>query len=476
MATEIDPGEVVPERPPRFPRGDWRIRWRVALVGALIAAVGGSGWLLDQELGPRAAASGSPEGLTTGAWFCPHGGGPGLRAWVVITNPGLERASIRMTTLTSLGEEAVRSFSLGPGRQTFREVRGDDASAATEVEYFGGQVGASALLQSGTPGGGVAAEACVAGPQREWFLPDERTTEGENAYLVVMNPFAESASFDIELLTEGRIVRPAALTPFALGPRSSTAIHVNDHALLFEAEATISARVILRIGRVIVGSTIVTDGGIRAEAGVSLSSDQWIFPAAGYAEPMEVVVMDTGEATTEMTVASQSANAQRLVSGPEGLSVAGGGVGTFQIDGLPDAGAVVQSSNQTPFVSLLRLSGPNGDVANLTGASSSASVWLVMPSVPPSGGTQFVVLENPGRVDALVSFTVIGARGGAALAAVTVPAGRTVTIALAPTVGKRAVSVLVRASEGTIVAASVSYSSGGKGYAATLALPMKNLG
>ena len=87
-----------------------------------------------------------------------------------------------------------------------------------------------------------------------------------------------------------------------------------------------------------------------------------------------------------------------------------------------------------------------------------------------------MVLENPGRVDALVSFTVIGARGGAALGAVTVPAGRTVTIPLAPTVGKRAVSVLVTASEGTIVAASVSYSSGGKGYAATLALPMKNLG
>jgi hypothetical protein len=103
-------------------------------------------------------------------------------------------------------------------------------------------------------------------------------------------------------------------------------------------------------------------------------------------------------------------------------------------------------------------------------------MWLVMPSVPPSGGTQFVVLENPGRLDALVSFAVIGGRSGAALAAVTVPAGRTVAIALAPAVGKRAVSVLVRATGGTIVASSVSYSSGGKGYAATLALPMKNLG
>jgi hypothetical protein len=186
--------------------------------------------------------------------------------------------------------------------------------------------------------------------------------------------------------------------------------------------------------------------------------------------------MDLGLSTAELTVNSLSATAERLVSGPIGLSVPAGGVATFQVDGLPEAGSVVRSTNQVPVVLALRLAGPNGDSATLAGAPAPAAAWLVMATVPPSGGTEFVVLENPGRTDAVVTFTLIGGGAAPPLAPVTVPAGRTIQVPLAPVVGKRPASVVVHSEGATIVAAGVSYSSGDTGYAATLAIPIKNIG
>lgn len=452
-----------------------KLRWGAIVAAALAVAVGASAWLIDSRVGPRAQAAGSPQGFVTGAWFCPHGGSTGWRAWIVVANPGDEPVAVRVTSFTASGPGDSASFSVGAGRQVYREVAATDPSASTEVEYFGGIVGASAVIQAG-PTGGVAAEGCSIGPHRDWLLPDERTSVGETAYVVVMNPFAQDASFDVVIRSEDREVRPTALTPFALGPRASVGIRVNDYALLAEGEDTVAVEVVPRSGRVIAGGTVSTATGLRAEMGLDSASGEWIVPAAGYQGSTEIVAMDLGLSTAEMSVDSQSATASRLVSGPVGLSVPAGGVATFQVDGLPDAGALVRSTNGVPVALALRLTGENGDVATLFGAPEAAASWLAMATVPPNGGTQSLVLENPGPTDSIVTFTLIGAAAAPPLAPVTVPAGRTIQVALGPAVGKRGVSVLVRSQAGGIVVASMSSSAGGTGYAVTLAIPIKNIG
>jgi hypothetical protein len=451
-----------------------RLRWNAVLALLVVVALGVSAWLFDSRFGPRAQASGDPEGFVSGAWFCPHGGSPGWRAWVVVANPGDHPVAVRATTFTTNGGGDAVNFSVGAGKQVYREVPATDPSSSTEVEYFGGAIGASAVIQAGTAGG-VAAEGCSIGPHRDWLMPDERTSVGETAYIVVMNPFAQDASFDVVIRSEDRQVRPASLTPYVLGPRTSVGIRVNDYVLLAEGEATVAVEVVPRLGRVVAGGTVATATGLRAEVGLDSEAEEWVIPASGYAGSVELVAMDLGLSTAELTVNSQSATSDRLVSGPIGLSVPAGGVASFQVDGLPDAGSVVRSTNQVPVALALRLSGPNGDSATLAGAPAPAAAWLVMATVPPSGGTEFVVLENPGRTDAVVTFTLIGG-GAAPLAPVTVPAGRTIQVPLAPAVGKRPASVVVHSEGGTIVAAGVSYSSGDTGYAATLAIPIKNVG
>jgi hypothetical protein len=441
----------------------------------LVVALGLSAWLFDSQFGPRARASGDPQGFITGAWFCPHGGSPGWRAWVVVANPGDQPVAVRATTFTTNGAAEAVNFSVGAGRQVYREVPATDQSSSTEIEYFGGAVGASAVIQAGATGG-VAAEGCSIGPHRDWLMPDERTSSGETAYVVVMNPFAQDASFDVVIRSEDRQVRPATLTPYVLAPRTSVGIRVNEYALQAEGEATVAVEVVPRLGRVVAGGTVATTTALRAALGVDSAAGEWVIPSSGFTGQAELVAMDLGLSTAELTVDSQSAEAERLVSGPVGLSVPAGGVATFQVDGLADSGLVVRSTDQVPVVLALRLTGSNGDLATLTGAPAPAGAWLVMATVPPSGGTEFVVLENPGRTDAVVTFTLIGGGSAPPLAAVTVPAGRTIQVPLSAAVGKRSVSVEVHSEGGTIVAAGVSYSSGDTGYAATLGIPIKNLG
>ena len=48
---------------------------------------------------------------------------------------------------------------------------------------------------------GVAAEPCAADAARRWFLADGTTQLGEEAYVIVANPFAVAAVMDVVLYT-----------------------------------------------------------------------------------------------------------------------------------------------------------------------------------------------------------------------------------------------------------------------------------
>jgi hypothetical protein len=136
---------------------------------------------------------------------------------------------------------------------------------------------------------------------------------------------------------------------------------------------------------------------------------------------------------------------------------------------------VVQSSNQVPVVAVRRTDGESGDSAILGGEADAARAWVVLPAVAPAGGNQLLLLQNAGRVDASVSLILIGRSGpidNPSTDSMVVPSGRLVTVDLSSVSAGSPVSVLVTASQGTIVAGCASYSLDGKGYAATLGVPV----
>jgi hypothetical protein len=395
---------------------------------------------------------------------------------VVITNPGPAPAGVRLTSFGQDGVQSVAAFSIAPERQVYRQLAAGQPSSATQIEYFGGWVGASTVVRSGGPSAPVAAARCAGGPARAWFLPDQTTGREESAVVTVMNPFAEEASFDVVISTERRDVRPKPLSPFVLRAHHSVAIRVNDHVLKGPGERTVAVVVLPRIGRVIAGGLVVSDSGVRAEGAVSFPRTRAIVPAAGYSGPGELLLMNPGLTSADLLVIGEGPAGQRPVAGPGGISLGPGRVRTIGVDGLPDAGVAVEATEDGTVVAAMRLAS-EGDLATIAGTARGSGSWLVLPTLPPTGGQSFLALENSGRDPATVTIRLLGPNGPVAatgLESISVPSGRTVRMPIPTTfVEEVPLSAVVTAEGGTLVVSGASYSRGGSGYAATLGIPMR---
>lgn len=449
------------------------IRGRAVALLVVVAFLTGSGLVLDRTVGPKGIAQGAPFAGPSGALFCPHGGHIGWKGWVVVTNPGRRRVRVRLTQLGKEGKRSVSTFTIGSLRQVYREVSANDPGDATQVEYFGGWVGASAIVERDGPGG-VAAERCEQAAHRVWFVMDLPTGADQTSYLVVMNPFDEPAEFDVVLRTEKRVVAAGTLSPYVLAPQHSVGIQINDFLLQGPGEESLTAQVIQRMGRVVSGGLELSGTGIRAEAGVPAARTRWLMPAGADAGTRQLVVLNDGDSRADLSAVAEGPTVQRLMSGLEGFSVGPGEVKTFRTERVKDAGMLVAASNGRPMIPALRLTGLHGDSAMLNGSPTTSSRWLVMPALPPSGGRSFVLLQNPGRGRVEVSVRLIGSDGHppASVGQRAIPPGRTIRISL-PSQGGRPVSAMVSARGGTVVAAVASYSLDRTGYAATLGLPIR---
>lgn len=410
-----------------------RIRGRLVIALLVVAVVAASGPLLARvgvAGGPPAPAAASE--LRTGAWFCPQGGGRGWRAWVVASNPGPRPVDVRVTGMGPSGSTAPVVFTLGPSRQRYVEVAARTPAAATEVEFFGGFAAAAAVVER--PGGTTAAERCVAAARAPWYLPDLSTVKGNDAVLVLANPFAVPADANVTFRSERETVSPGALSPIVLPPGSVTAIPVGHYLLAGPGEQTVAAVVVAKEGRVVAGSVVATRTGFREEGGVSRPSRIWLVPAGGSGGGAGLALMNVGRAAAIVSIVIEGGRAATASGVP--TRVPAGSVRTLPVVGLTDAAAVVRSTNRMPLAVSLVTVGPGGGVASLTGADHAALRWDLPPLVPPTGGAEDLVLQNHGPRDATVSFAAFGARGPVpAPSSITVPSERTVVVRLAGTLG-----------------------------------------
>jgi hypothetical protein len=463
-----------PVRPKRVIGARGRALGTVALAAVLVV----SGVGLQRGVGEHLAPAASARDSRSGAWFCPHGGGEGWSGWIAITNPTDRAVRVRLTTLGSRGQVARSTFTVGGNRQAMRSVPVTQPEASTLVEYFGGWVAAGSIVRTGSSPAFTAAERCAAGPRRSWYVPDAPTARGETSYLVVMNPFAQDAAVDVAIRTDRRgEVRPGALSPYVVPAGTSVALGLNTYVLQAPDEQLVSGELQVRLGRVVMGGVTVSPSGLRAEVGVPSPAVRWILPAAKYRTPSTLALLNPGDRRADLEVVAQGRSFQKLVTGLDTISLGPGEIKSFGLGDLADAGVVVQATNGVPIVATRRSDGESGDAATSTGESDPARSWLVLPAIPPSGGGQLLVLQNPGRVAAPVTLFYVG-RGGPidrpSGDSVIVPAGRVVTVDTSSVSGGVPVSVIVSATEGTVVAGCASYSLDGNGYATTLGSPIPN--
>jgi Family of unknown function (DUF5719) len=465
------------------------------LVSLLVAgAVAGGGMLLQSGLGARVPPRPSIPDEVSGAWFCPHGGGEGFRAWVVLANPGPEASDVRLTTYSAGRDPVATVATLEPGTHRYFEAAAPQMASATVVEFFRSEVGAGFVL-AGPEGRGVAAEPCTAQAATTWFVPESSTLRGEEAHVIVFNPFATDAVAEVSLLAGDRILRPSAFKGVVLAQGESRVFALNRFALGEKALA-VSVRALL--GRVAASGVVVAKGGVRAVAAVAAPARTHTLPAAGDGPDGTLVVAAPSEAQAPFRAGALTAKGEVPALDLELL--AGGTAASFPIDST-DAGLLVTADGARPFLAGRRSAPappeppqpepgtgqdrkkgaekdarkeesagprdrkgggggpppeppPPADLASTGGASAPARRWVVLPAVPPEGGSAVLVLENPSQVPAEGTVTYLGEGG---------PRGEPVAVTVGPRSAVRLdvppgppLTAVVELTAGSVVAAQVA--------------------
>lgn len=459
-----------------------RLRLVVAVVTA--GAVVAGGLFMERRLGasvPSPAPAGSER---SGAWFCPHGGGEGWRAWITVANPGGEESEVRLTTWLGKASQTAAEI-VPPGSHRTVEVPAGQMAAATMVEFLGSPAVAGMVVsRAEAEGGGVAAESCAEQAAKRWYVPEASTLRGEAAQVVVHNPFAVDAVVDVGLVAADRTVRPGKLRGIVLAPGQVRSVDLGRFAL---GEPALAAVVSAPLGRVATAGLTTSPGGVRAIVGVAEPSRRWILPGGGDGSG-SLMVTAPDDSPVPFHARVQTAELESALIDLEELP--GGTIGVFE-EGVRDAGIVVEADGPAPLLAARRLAAavpapepprePRGggrrqedeeppapappDLASTAGAPSSAAGWLVLPPVAPGGGGAVVLVENPGTDPAEIRVTPLGPEGPGQAETLLVAARTTVRVDL-----PQPAAAEIRATRGAVVAAAAALDA--RTYAIASGIPI----
>ena len=433
-----------------------------------VALIAGAAYA-HRDATPQTFAPANEVRATSGAWFCPHGGGPaGWEVRLQVANPGERSATVRVRSLDGGKPGEPETFEVPAGGFVQIPVASRGRERSSMVEWFGQWVAVGWLAHAGGGEGGVAAEPCAPAAGGRWFLPDGATDiEKDHDYVVVMNPFAREAVFSVTLLSERKEpVRHGSLTDVALRPFRSVAFDLGDVVL---GEPTVSALVDVSVGRVAAATLGVSGtGGIRSALGyLGAPPGALTFPGGADAGRTDLVVMSAGAAdggprvTFDGDILVRGGPAQ-VFAGLAEASMPAAAARTFPATTSGPTSVRLTVSGQDVAV-VRRTFGVISDQASVTGALPASS-WIVLPAVAGEPSNPGIVLANPGAEPALVTLGFLSPGPGEQIS-VRVPPGSTVQVPeeflrIAPEAGVRA-----EATSGTFIPAAASYSLGHDGFA-----------
>ncbi len=209
----------------------------IAYDRAVTMPLGGLTTATDQVV--VSPSMGDPPRLD-GAWYCPIGSSsPGGFAdhEVNISNLSDDPAVANLSIVTGEGPGPGRRIELPP--RSTEHVRLSETQvvdiAGAVVEITGGR---GAVGHSVTTAQGVAEGPCATHASSTWYFAAGRTTRDSKQYLALMNPFPETAVFDVEFQAVGRSREPGPLQGAFVEARSVRIIDVGEFVAREEALAT----------------------------------------------------------------------------------------------------------------------------------------------------------------------------------------------------------------------------------------------
>jgi hypothetical protein len=382
---------------------------------------------------------------------------------------------VRVLTVGATKPAGPQAFTVPAGAEIRVPVEAGERDDASMVEYFGGWVAAGWVAHAGGGEGGVAAEPCLPSAAKHWLLPDGTTALNQDAYAVIMNPFAAPAVFSVTLFNDDRPapVNTDELTDVTLKPNHSVAIRLNSSLLDVQ---TVSAKIDVSIGRVAAASLGVDEnGGIRSSVGVPFPLPHRVILPGGFDQGRTELVL-SNPAPEKVGVGGTifGRDSEEVVASLQGASLGPESTATFAAnsDG-PSTVIVVPASSEASggagIAAARRTFGVASDQGSTTGASDPAFAWVVLPAVAGSPSHPGLVLSNPGSQPVAVTLSFLSVADAGSLPdpiTVDVPAGRTVGVPKDFLEAAPNAAVLAVADGRTFVPAAASYSLGREGIAA----------
>ncbi|HEY6567062.1 MAG TPA: DUF5719 family protein, partial [Actinomycetota bacterium] len=427
----------------------------VVLVGVIVAL----GVSFDR-LGAKPPAAARPGAAQSGVWLCPHGGGPDWVATVNLANPGDAPVQARVTSMGAEGSQPSEAVVVPPGSQVRVPTPAEERGSTTYVEYFGGWVSAGWITRGASGEAGIGAEPCAPEPGRSWFSSGVSTGQDEEGYLVVMNPFATDAVFDVALFfaPPRNPVRDSELTDVTLGPGRSVAIKLNGFG---EGEVAMGVGMGVSSGRVAAATTVVSeDRGIASVlASTATVRTAYLPTPAGAGQSILSLAVPTDQGS-DIGALLLSKGATRPVPNLAAAALEPNSAGIFPVtpEGPTSVSVAVQEGGS--IMAALRTQGPGKDDAATAGTADPATAWVVPPTVAGEPAKPGVLIVNPGDTQAIVTIRLLPIDGGGAETTMTVAPASVASVDAGFLAAEPDASVLVTAQGGSVIALGASTSSG----------------
>jgi hypothetical protein len=444
---------------------------RVQLIGAVLVAVivAGGGLLLERQVGLSRLPPAPAEQDVSGAWFCPHGGGEGWRGWLALANPAAVEAEAVVTTYSEGVPPTETRIAVPAGSQSIVEVPSIRMASGSVVEFFGAAPSAGMVVAR--PEGGQAAEPCSPRAGKRWFVAEGTSERGQQAWLVVLNPFFVDATFDVMLTAKEPIAQPGPLHGILLPARQAVALDLNKFAL---GKKTLAAMVEVSSGKVAVSGVGLGENGIRSTQAAPAPARTWFLPGAADDGPTALSLFAPG-GDVPLGATIQGADSQ-ADAGLGDVTLPAGLADTFEVLAI-QSGLAVATKGTGVFVAGRRLSlSTAADQAATAGASRGAKGWIAPPALGPDGGQSLLILQNVGPQATSVRVSLLTEEGRTEppeLAGLTVDPGLTRVVDITDASGGRPVSAMVETDGGIVVVAQTSITTGG--YAVSLGLRLDQI-
>jgi len=216
-------------------------------------------------------------------WYCPLGSssaGGFADHEIYISNLSSVPAVANLSALTDEGQGAGRRIEVGPlgtERVLLSESQESEvAGAVVEIISGDGIVGHAVTTDQGRAEG-----PCGTQVSNEWYFASGRTELDSTQYLALMNPFPETARFNIEFRTLARSRQPQALQGAFVPGRSVRIIDIGPN---ITSEPNVATIVTTERGRLVAERLQLLDGSLGAngaalQLGVARPANSWILPA-----------------------------------------------------------------------------------------------------------------------------------------------------------------------------------------------------